>query len=133
MRQQLITAKQLVLFVGMAPLSLFLLGACGNDKAQIGELLSTDQHSWEVSMDQQSYQMTFSPNGIVEFKDGDFEGQATFEMNERQTEMVLLFMQDSPNSANGTIKNLQVENERLITGDFYKEDSGQSVPIQLSK
>ncbi|MGG5314622.1 hypothetical protein [Enterococcus sp. AZ072] len=133
MQQRLTTLIWLVLFVGIATLSLFLLGSCGNEKVQVGELLSTDQQSWKVSTDQQSYQMTFSPNGLAEFKDGDVNGQATFDINESQTEMMILFMQKSPNSTSGTIKNLQVENERMIVGDFYKEDSVKSVPIQLSK
>nr|WP_207705124.1 hypothetical protein [Enterococcus sp. 665A]MBO1342825.1 hypothetical protein [Enterococcus sp. 665A] len=133
MQKKLMTLRQLVLFIGIGTLSLLLLGACGNEKVQIGNILSTDQQPWEVSTDQESYQMTFYSNGLAEFKDGDIEGQATFDINERQTEMVIIFMQDSPNSVNGTIKNLQVDKEHLITGEFQKEDSNQTVPIKLTK
>lgn len=114
-------------------ISIVLFGACGEDKANIRDILTEDSDKWQLVSEQGSVEMTFAGNGIADFSDDNGKGQVTYDINERQTEIEFQFMQDIAAIKSGTMKNVQVENERRITGEYVEKGSEASVPVELKK
>lgn len=114
-------------------ISIVLFGACGEDKANIRDILTEDSDKWQLVSEQGSVEMTFAGNGIADFSDDNGKGQVTYDINERQTEIEFQFMQDIATIKSGTMKNVQVENERRITGEYVEKGSETSVPVELKK
>ncbi|EOH93924.1 hypothetical protein [Enterococcus pallens] len=113
--------------------SIVLLGACKEDQPDIREILTEDSAKWQLVSEQGLVELTFAGNGIAEFLDEHGKGQVTYEVNERQTEIEFQFMQDIAPIKSGIMKNVQVESEKLITGEYFEKGSEASVSIELKK
>ncbi|MEO1771591.1 hypothetical protein [Candidatus Enterococcus ferrettii] len=114
-------------------ISIVALSACGEEKPNIRNILIENSDKWQLVSEQGSVEMIFGGNGIAELSNDNGEGQATYEINERQTEIELQFMQEIYSIKSGTMKNIQVENDKLILGDYTEKDSESSIPIRLEK
>lgn len=127
-----ITLGKLLMFLGLT-ISIVLLGACGETKPNIRDILTDGSGKWQFVSEQGLVEMTFAGNGIAEFSDDNGKGQVTYEINERQTEIEFQFIQDIAAIKSGTMKNVQIKNENRITGDYVEKGSKTSTPIELKK